>query len=64
MKILFTNITLIIFCLIIVSCSSENDNGKDSKIIEPQMKALEKAKNVEKELLKRKEKLDNEEVKY
>lgn len=46
----------------IASCSSEND--KASKIAEPQLKALEKAKNVEKKILKRKKQIDEEEVKY
>ncbi len=62
MKTLLTHISILAVSLMIASCSSEND--KASKIAEPQLKALEKAKNVEAELLKRKKQIDDEEVKY
>lgn len=69
MKNILLSITLLISCLLLISCSSEsNDNNtskdKGSIIAQPQLDALKKAKNVEKELLKRKKQLDDEEVKY
>ena len=60
--------TIILFSnVVLFGCSNEDSSDNSSKgsvIAKPQLDALEKAKKVEGELLKRKEQLDEEEVKY
>ena len=50
------NLLLIVLCLCFTACSDNNDSAAESKqavktVIDPQLKALEKAKGVEQQVL-------------